>query len=122
MAVGNSVVLKPASETPLSALALQIISEESGLPKDLLQIVLASGDNDKFNEFDNTKELGQRLFTDERIKAVSFTGSTNVGKILMGHASNTVKKHCMELGGNAPFIVFKTGDVDQAITGLLGAK
>ena len=122
LAVGCSVVLKPASETPLSALALQIIAEESGLPANLLQIILSSGDNDNFGFNDNTAEIGSKLFTDQRIKAVSFTGSTRVGKILMQQAAGTVKKSCMELGGNAPFIVFKTGDIDKAITGLLAAK
>jgi len=115
MAAGCSVVLKPASETPLSALALTIIAEEAGLPANLLQCTLS-------NNRQSTNALGEKLFSDARIKAVSFTGSTNVGKMLMNHASKTVKKHCMELGGNAPFLVFKSANIRQAVDGLISAK
>ena len=115
IAAGCSVVLKPASETPLSALALCILAEEAGLPAGLLQCTLS-------NSRQSTAALGEKLFSDSRIKAVSFTGSTHVGIMLMNQASKTVKKHCMELGGNAPFIVFKSADIQQAVEGLITAK
>lgn len=115
LAVGCSVVLKPASVTPLSALALQILIEEAGLPKDLFQVCLAISGK-------STGAMGEKMFSDPRIKAVSFTGSTGIGKLLMTHASQTVKKQCMELGGNAPFLVFKSADVNAAVNGLIASK
>merc|ERR1711920_773801 len=73
-------------------------------------------------KFFSTSVIGEKLFTDPRIKAVSFTGSTPVGKQLMSMATQTVKKNCMELGGNAPFIVFSSANVQQAVDNLVAAK
>ena len=124
IAAGCSVVLKPASETPLSALALVILAEEAGLPKGVLECVLSCSKNqgDFAQNFHSTAVIGEKLFTDPRIKAVSFTGSTSVGKKLMSLATQTVKKNCMELGGNAPFIVFNSANVQQAVDNLIAGK
>ncbi|GAK85988.1 aldehyde dehydrogenase B [Vibrio ponticus] len=110
-AAGCAMVLKPAPETPFTALALAKLAEDAGLPKGLFNVV--TGD---------AIEIGRVFTADKRVRKVSFTGSTNVGKILMNQSAATLKKMALELGGNAPFIVFDDADIDAAVEGALIAK
>jgi len=114
LAAGCTVVLKPAQDTPLSALALAALAEEAGFPKGVLNIIPASKEN--------TEAVGMMLSTDPKISKISFTGSTPVGRKLMAQASATVKKVSLELGGNAPFIVFDSADVIAAAKGAVSCK
>lgn len=114
LAAGCTVVLKPSEDTPLSALALADLALEAGIPPGVLNVATCSRDN--------VEEVGKILATDKRIKKISFTGSTEVGKILMRHGSDTIKKMSLELGGNAPFIVFPSADLDLAVEGLMACK
>lgn len=111
LAAGCTVVIKPASETPLSALALMVLAEQAGIPKGVLNVVTGS-----------SREIGEVLTTHPVVKKVSFTGSTQVGKLLMKQCSSTMKKISMELGGNAPFIVFEDADLDRAVKGAMASK
>lgn len=111
LAAGCTVVIKPASETPLSALALIVLAEQAGIPKGVLNVVTGS-----------SREIGEVLTTHPVVKKVSFTGSTQVGKLLMKQCSSTMKKISMELGGNAPFIVFEDADLDRAVKGAMASK
>lgn len=111
LAAGCTVVIKPASETPLSALALMVLAEQAGIPKGVLNVVTG-----------NAREIGEVLSTHPVVKKVSFTGSTQVGKLLMEQCSSTMKKISMELGGNAPFIVFEDADLDRAVQGAMASK
>lgn len=113
IAAGCSVVVKPSADTPLSALALGVLAKEAGIPPGVFNVVTA----DKL-----TSEFGRELCENPLIKKVSFTGSTRVGKILMSQSSSTLKKLSLELGGNAPYIVFDDGDVDYAIEAAMAAK
>ncbi|ODS05005.1 NAD-dependent succinate-semialdehyde dehydrogenase [Vibrio scophthalmi] len=110
-AAGCSVVLKPAPETPFTALALAKLAEEAGFPAGLLNVI--TGD---------AIAIGSVLTSDKRVRKVSFTGSTHVGKILMNQSATTIKKMALELGGNAPFIVFDDADLDAAVDGIMVAK
>ncbi len=112
LAAGCTVVIKPAALTPLSALALARLAEEAGLPAGILNVVVAS----------DSAMVGQVLCDDKRVRKLSFTGSTKVGKILMEQSAPTLKRLSMELGGNAPFIVFDDADVDAAIDGAVASK
>ncbi|SCV00653.1 LAME_0G11144g1_1 [Lachancea meyersii CBS 8951] len=112
-AAGCTVVVKPDSQTPLSALALAYLAEKAGLPAGVFNIVLT----DK-----KTPEFGMRLCESPKVKKVTFTGSTNVGKILMKQSASTLKKLSLELGGNAPLIVFADADLDQAVEQALASK
>lgn len=112
LAVGCTVVIKPAEATPLSALALAVLAERAGIPKGVLNIVTA----------EKPAEVGGELTASPVVRKLSFTGSTKVGKLLMRQCSDTVKKVSLELGGNAPFIVFDDADLDAAITGALASK
>ena len=112
MAAGCSVVIKPAEATPLTALALAKLAEDVGIPSGVLNVVTAS----------SPREVGPVLTGDARIRKVSFTGSTAVGKILLSQCAATVKKASMELGGNAPFIVFDDADLDAAVEGAVASK
>jgi len=114
LAAGCPVVVKPAEDTPLCALALAALAEEAGLPPGMLNIVTCSKDH--------APEVGEELTTSPIVRKVSFTGSTPVGKLLMQQASGTVKKVSLELGGNAPFIVFDDADLDAAVDGLMASK
>lgn len=114
LAAGCTVVLKPAELTPLSALGLKIVANDAGIPDDAFQIVLSS--------HENVKDVGLAMTTNEAIKAVSFTGSTGVGKILLQQAASNVRKSCMELGGLAPFIVAKSANLKNAVEGVLNGK
>jgi succinate-semialdehyde dehydrogenase/glutarate-semialdehyde dehydrogenase len=112
VAAGCTMVVKPAQQTPLSMLALVSILEEAGLPKGVLNLVTAS----------SSSETMGPLIADQRLRKLSFTGSTEVGRSLMGQASDNLLKLSMELGGNAPFIVFEDADIDAAVQGALIAK
>lgn len=107
LAVGCTVVIKPDSQTPLSALAMAYLAEKAGFPKGSFNVILSHA---------NTPKLGMALCESPKVKKVTFTGSTNVGKILMKQSSSTLKKLSFELGGNAPFIVFEDADLDQLWT------
>ncbi|MCF7530344.1 NAD-dependent succinate-semialdehyde dehydrogenase [Neisseria lisongii] len=111
LAAGCTMIVKPDTQTPFSALALMVLAEQAGLPKGVLQIV--TGD---------APTVGGVLTQDERIHKLSFTGSTAVGKLLMQQCAGTVKKLSLELGGNAPFIVFDDADLEKAAEGLIGSK
>ncbi|MCK4102299.1 NAD-dependent succinate-semialdehyde dehydrogenase [Acinetobacter radioresistens] len=111
LAAGCSVVIKPASETPLSALALVALAEEAGIPKGVINVVTGS-----------SREIGGILTQHPLVRKVSFTGSTAIGKLLMQQCSSTMKKISMELGGNAPFIVFEDADLDKAVEGAIASK
>ena len=114
LAAGCPVVVKPAEDTPLCALALAVLAEEAGVPPGIFNIVTCSKDR--------APQVGEELTTSPAVRKVSFTGSTPVGKLLMRQASGTVKKVSLELGGNAPFIVFDDADLDAAVTGLMASK
>ncbi len=111
LAAGCSVVLKPASQTPFSALALAALAEEAGLPAGLLNIVTGSA-----------QAIGGELTANSLVRKVSFTGSTEVGRTLMRQSAETIKKISLELGGNAPFLVFDDADVDAAVEGAMISK
>ncbi|MDN3524825.1 NAD-dependent succinate-semialdehyde dehydrogenase [Halomonas sabkhae] len=112
LAAGCPVVIKPAEATPLTALALVQLALEAGLPEGLISVVTA----------ETPAAIGEVLTTDPRVRKVSFTGSTPVGKRLMAQCASTVKKTAMELGGNAPFIVFDDADLDAAVEGAIASK
>ncbi|PFG55267.1 succinate-semialdehyde dehydrogenase/glutarate-semialdehyde dehydrogenase [Vibrio sp. ES.051] len=112
LAAGCGMLIKPSALTPLTAIAVVELAYQAGVPKSLLPLVLS----------EQAAEFGQILSTDPRIKKISFTGSTRVGKILMKQASDTVKAVSMELGGNAPFIVFDDADLEAAAEGLIASK
>lgn len=112
LAAGCAVVVKPAEATPLSALALAALAQRAGIPKGLLSIVVGV----------DAKEIGKELTDNAIVKKFSFTGSTNVGKQLIKQCADTVKKTSMELGGNAPFIVFEDADINQAVQGAIASK
>jgi succinate-semialdehyde dehydrogenase/glutarate-semialdehyde dehydrogenase len=114
LAAGCTVVAKPAEATPLSALALAELAHRAGLPPGVLNVVV--GDADR------APEIGLQLCTHPTVRKVSFTGSTEVGRILLRQSADTVKKLSLELGGNAPFIVFDDADVDAAVEGALASK
>lgn len=112
LAAGCTVVIKPANLTPLSALALAALAEEAGIPAGVINVIPGS----------NAKAIGEEFCANPIVKKLSFTGSTPVGKILLKQCADTVKKVSMELGGNAPFIVFKDADLDAAVEGAIGSK
>jgi succinate-semialdehyde dehydrogenase/glutarate-semialdehyde dehydrogenase len=111
IAAGCTVVLKPASQTPFSALALAELGERAGLPKGVFNVVTGPA-----------SEIGGELTSNRLVKKLSFTGSTGVGKLLMAQCAATVKKVSLELGGNAPFIVFDDADLDAAVEGAMASK
>lgn len=112
IAAGCTVVLKPAEDTPLSALALAELGERAGIPKGVLNIVTA----------EDPAPVGAEMTSNPLVRMVTFTGSTEVGKLLMREAAATVKRVSMELGGNAPFIVFDDADLDRAVAGAVASK
>lgn len=112
LSAGCGMIIKPSELTPLTALAVVELAHQAGIPKALLSTVVS----------EQAAEFGVVLSTDPRIKKISFTGSTRVGKILMKQASDTVKAASMELGGNAPFIVFDDADLEAAANGLIASK
>ncbi|KAM4735830.1 succinate-semialdehyde dehydrogenase, mitochondrial isoform 2-T2 [Anableps anableps] len=114
VAAGCTVVVKPAEDTPLSALALAELAEQAGLPPGVFNVVPCSREK--------TPAVGRVLCTDPLVAKVSFTGSTATGKVLLKMAADTVKRVSMELGGHAPFIVFDSADVDSAVGGAMVSK
>src|SRR5216684_215925 len=108
---GCTVVLKPAGQTPYSALALAELAERAGVPKGVFNVITGPA-----------KEIGGELTSNPIVKKLSFTGSTEVGKVLMQQCAGTVKKLSLELGGNAPFIVFDDADLDAAVEGAIASK
>ena len=111
LAAGCTGVVKPASQTPFSALALAELAERAGIPKGVLNIV--TGD---------ARSIGTELCTNPTVRKITFTGSTEIGRVLMRQSADTIKKLSLELGGNAPFIVFDDADLDAAAEGALASK
>jgi succinate-semialdehyde dehydrogenase/glutarate-semialdehyde dehydrogenase len=111
LAAGCTVVCKPANETPLSALALGELANRAGIPKGVINILAG-----------NTADIGGELTASSTVRKLTFTGSTPVGKLLTTECAKTLKRTSMELGGNAPFIVFETADLDSAVSGLINNK
>jgi succinate-semialdehyde dehydrogenase/glutarate-semialdehyde dehydrogenase len=114
LAAGCPVVIKPAEQTPLSALALAELAQRAGMPAGVLNVVTADGSNSVL--------VGKALCDSDTVRHLSFTGSTEVGRILMRQCAPTIKKLSLELGGNAPFIVFDDADIDSAVEGAMIAK
>jgi succinate-semialdehyde dehydrogenase/glutarate-semialdehyde dehydrogenase len=111
LAAGCTMVVKPATQTPLSALALAVLAERAGIPKGVFNVVTGS-----------SRVIGGELTSSPVVRKLSFTGSTQVGKTLMAQCAPTMKKISMELGGNAPFIVFADADLDAAVEGAMASK
>ena len=111
LAVGCTVVAKPASQTPYSGIAWGMLCEKAGVPEGVVNILTGSA-----------REIGAELTENPVVKKITFTGSTEVGKLLMEQAARTMKRVSMELGGNAPFIVFDDADVDAAVEGAIASK
>lgn len=111
VAVGCTTVIKPAEDTPLTALALAELADRAGMPAGVLNVI--TGDS---------KSIGGEMTSNPLVRKISFTGSTEVGKLLIEQSASTVKKVSMELGGNAPFIVFDDADIDAAVEGAMASK
>jgi succinate-semialdehyde dehydrogenase/glutarate-semialdehyde dehydrogenase len=111
LAAGCTAIVKPASATPYSALALAELADRAGIPKGVLNVVTGSA-----------RVIGEELTSNPTVRKLSFTGSTKIGKLLMKQCTQTVKKVSMELGGNAPFIVFEDADLDKAVIGVMASK
>ena len=111
LAAGCTMVIKPASQTPLSALALAVLAERAGIPKGVISVITGSA-----------SAIGGEMTSNPIVRKVTFTGSTEIGKKLMEQSASTVKRTSMELGGNAPFIVFDDADIDAAVKGAIASK
>ncbi|MDP4157814.1 MAG: aldehyde dehydrogenase family protein, partial [Bacillota bacterium] len=111
LAAGCTAVIKPATQTPLTAIKLVELAHEAGIPKGVLNVV--TGDS---------RAIGDAWLQDERVRKLTFTGSTEVGKMLMKGAADTVKKISLELGGHAPFIVMDDANIDKAVADVIGSK
>jgi len=111
LAAGCPVVLKPATQTPYSALALAVLAEEAGVPKGIFNVVTGKA-----------SAVGGELTSNPLVRKISFTGSTEIGRLLMRQSAETIKKMSLELGGNAPFIVFDDADIDAAVAGAMVSK
>jgi succinate-semialdehyde dehydrogenase/glutarate-semialdehyde dehydrogenase len=111
IAAGCSIIIKPATQTPLTAFALAVLAQEAGVPAGVIQVICG-----------HSSEIGEVLCKSPAVRKLSFTGSTRVGKQLMHQSAVTVKKISLELGGNAPFIVFEDADLDKAVEGAMIAK
>jgi succinate-semialdehyde dehydrogenase / glutarate-semialdehyde dehydrogenase len=114
LAAGCTMVLKPAEQTPLSALAVAALAHEAGLPPGVLSVVTGAAED--------APEIGQTLTSSPVVRKLGFTGSTEVGKLLMRQCAGQVKKVALELGGNAPFVVFDDADLEEAVTGAIVCK
>ncbi|WP_431320992.1 NAD-dependent succinate-semialdehyde dehydrogenase [Rhizobium sp. YTU87027] len=112
LAVGCTVVSKPAEQTPLSALALAVLAEQAGIPAGVFNVIVG----------EDGPAIGKELCGNDKVRKISFTGSTEVGRILMRQCADQIKKISLELGGNAPFIVFDDADLDAAVEGALASK
>jgi len=115
LAAGCTAIVKPSELTPLSAIAAQTLALRAGIPEGVLQLITADGR-------DTAVEVGLEFCTNPIVKKISFTGSTAVGKLLMKNCADTVKRVSLELGGNAPFIVFEDADMNQAIKAVMSSK
>ncbi len=111
LAAGCTVVIKPATQTPFSALALAELAERAGIPKGVINVITGAA-----------KDIGGELTANPRVAKISFTGSTEVGRLLMAQSASTIKKISLELGGNAPFLVFDDADLDAAAEGAMVSK
>ena len=111
LAAGCTMVIKPATATPFSALAMAVLAEEAGVPPGVLSVVTGSA-----------REIGGEITSNPIVRKVTFTGSTEIGKVLMEQCAGTLKKMSLELGGNAPFIVFEDADIDSAVEGAMMSK
>ena len=111
LGAGCAIVVKPASQTPYSALALAVLAEEAGVPAGVFSIVTGSA-----------SEIGKEMTSNAIVRKFSFTGSTEVGRVLMAQSANQIKKISLELGGNAPFIVFDDADLNAAVEGAMVSK
>ena len=111
LAAGCSIVIKPASETPLSALAMGELAIRAGIPNGVINILAG-----------NSSEIGAEMTSNPIVRKITFTGSTEIGKLLEAQCASTMKKTSMELGGNAPFIVFEDADIDAAVAGAVISK
>jgi succinate-semialdehyde dehydrogenase/glutarate-semialdehyde dehydrogenase len=111
LAAGCTMVVKPASQTPLSALALALLAERVGVPQGVLSVITGSA-----------SAIGGEMTSNPIVRKVTFTGSTEIGKKLIAQSASTVKRTSMELGGNAPFIVFDDADIDAAVKGAMASK
>src|SRR5829696_8726725 len=112
LAAGCSMVVKPASQTPLTALALAELAHRAGVPAGVFNVLTGN----------DTRDIGSQLTSHPLVRKITFTGSTEVGRVLLGQAASTIKKCSMELGGNAPFIIFDDADLDAAADGVVAAK
>ncbi|WP_332368069.1 aldehyde dehydrogenase family protein [Spirosoma telluris] len=112
LAAGSPVIVKPPSETPLTALAISYLAEKAGFPKGVYNTVTTS----------KNAEVGLELCENNKVRKLSFTGSTAIGKLLMSQCASNLKKISLELGGNAPFIVFEDADIDAAVKGAMASK
>ncbi|MDG2681342.1 NAD-dependent succinate-semialdehyde dehydrogenase, partial [Vibrio parahaemolyticus] len=112
LAAGCSFVVKPSESTPLSAFAVAELAYQAGIPRDVLQVVLG----------ENSRQVGAIFTSHPLIRKLSFTGSTQVGRVLMQQSAADIKRTSMELGGNAPFIVFDDADIDAAVAGAMASK
>ncbi|MDW5416157.1 NAD-dependent succinate-semialdehyde dehydrogenase [Iodobacter sp. CM08] len=111
LAAGCTMIIKPAESTPLSALALAVLAERAGIPAGVLNVLTGK-----------PREIGEEMTSNPLVRKLSFTGSTQVGRILMAQSAPTIKKLSLELGGNAPFIVFEDADLDAAVQGAMASK
>jgi len=111
LAAGCSIVVKPASQTPYSALALAVLAEEAGVPKGVFSVITGSA-----------SAIGGEMTSNPIVRKISFTGSTEIGRLLMAQSAEQIKKISLELGGNAPFIVFEDADLDAAVEGAMASK
>ena len=111
LAAGCTMVIKPANETPFTALAMAELANQAGIPQGVINVVTGQ-----------SREIGAVFTGDERVRKLSFTGSTEVGRVLMRQCAESIKKLSLELGGNAPFIVFDDADLDKAVEGALASK
>src|SRR5699024_3559514 len=103
--------IKPSSESPLTAIKLVELAEKAGFPKGVINLVTGS-----------SREIGEVLLTDDRVRKVTFTGSTEVGKKLMQQGASTIKKLSLELGGHAPILIFNDADISKAVEGAMASK
>lgn len=111
LAAGCTVVMKPATQTPITAYKLVELAEKAGIPKGVINIITGS-----------SSQIGKAWSDDSRVRKITFTGSTEVGKLLMRGAADTVKKISLELGGHAPFIIMEDADLDKAVAGVMASK
>ncbi|MFT4182484.1 MAG: aldehyde dehydrogenase family protein, partial [Rhizobium sp.] len=111
LAAGCTMVVKPAEQTPLTALALADLAERAGIPKGVFNVVMGK-----------SREIGPELTGNRLVRKITFTGSTEVGRLLLEQVASTIKKASMELGGNAPLLVFDDADLDQAVEGMIATK